>query len=85
MPERQQFPAASAPNMTSFGRYGGQNTHMMNIELARILQDEREREIELALRARRILRPTETREAMTPAPRTIRRTQRPASTGAAAR
>jgi hypothetical protein len=58
---------------------------MMNIELARILQDDREREIEQALRTRQILRPTETTEPAQRAPRTIRRTHRPASTGAVSR
>jgi hypothetical protein len=71
--------------MTGFGRYDCQTARMMNIELARIIQEDREREIEAALRARQILRPTETREPMTPAPRTIRRPQRPASTGAVSR
>jgi hypothetical protein len=71
--------------MTSFGRYDRQAVGMMNIELARILQDDREREIEASLRTRRILRPTETPEPNPPAPRTIHRTHRPMSTGAASR
>jgi hypothetical protein len=71
--------------MTGFGRFDGQTGAMMNIELARILHDEREREIEQALRARRLLRTTEATDTPGPAPRTIRRTQRPASTGAVSR
>lgn len=46
--------------MTGSGRYGGQTESMMNIELARILQNDREREIEQELRVRRLLRPAET-------------------------
>ena len=42
--------------------YGRQNEHMMNVELARILQTDREREIEQELRIRRLLRPAETTE-----------------------
>ena len=71
--------------MTGFGRYMRHTPLMMNIELARILQDEREREIEQALRTRRLLRPTDTREALPTAPPTIRRTQRSASTGVVSR
>jgi hypothetical protein len=56
---------------------------MWNIELARIIQEEREREIEADLRLRQLTRPTGT-SATTDAvmPRT-RRVQRPASNGAA--
>lgn len=71
--------------MTGFGRYDCQADAMMNIELARIIQDEREREIEASLRTRRILRPTESPEVIPPAPRTIHRTHRRVSTGAASR
>jgi hypothetical protein len=71
--------------MTGFGKFGRQTGGMMNIELARILHDEREREIEQALRARQLLRPTEATDTPRPAPRTIRRAQRPASTGAVSR
>jgi hypothetical protein len=71
--------------MTGFGRYARQTTGMMNIEMARILQEEREREIAATLRAREVLRTTTAEEPNTPAPRTIRRTQRPASTGAVSR
>ena len=42
--------------------YGRHHRHMMNIELARILQNDREREIEHELRVRRLLRSTETTE-----------------------
>jgi hypothetical protein len=58
---------------------------MMNIELARILQADREREIEAELRARRLVRST---DGTKPAPTTIRPGrgyQRPASSGAASR
>ncbi len=71
--------------MTGSGRYVRHTATMMNIELARILQDDREREIEAALRIRRFLKPTATLESNPPAPRTIRHTHRPASTGAASR
>jgi hypothetical protein len=71
--------------MTSFGIYVGDNLTMMNIELARILQSDREREIEADLRVRRLLREARPTEADCAEPRSIRSPQRPASTGAAAR
>lgn len=71
--------------MTSFGIYTSQNADMLNIELARILQADREREIEAGLRDRRMLRPTETTEAPRPSIRSIRPAQRPASTTAVSR
>jgi hypothetical protein len=58
---------------------------MMNIELARILQSEREREIEAELRNRRLLRPTEAAETSRVQSRSIGPFQRPASTGAMSR
>ena len=50
--------------MTSSGMSGCQTGHMMNIELARILQAEREREIEMELRTRRLLRSAKTTESI---------------------
>jgi len=64
--------------------YDGQNRRMMNIELARIIQADREREIQAELRARRLLRPVDTGDAALRVIR-IRPAQRPASTGAASR
>jgi len=58
---------------------------MLNIELARILQADREREIAAALRHRRLLRPVETTDAAPAVTRSMRPTQRPASTGALSR
>jgi hypothetical protein len=58
---------------------------MMNIELARILQAEREREIEMELRTRRLLRSAETAESIPATSRSIRQPQRAASTGATCR
>jgi hypothetical protein len=58
---------------------------MMNIELARILQNDREREIEQELRVRRLLRPAETTESSRDESRRTARTQRPASGAAVCR
>jgi hypothetical protein len=71
--------------MTSFGIYGRQNLVMFNIELARILQADREREIEAGLRHRRLLRSVDPTETTSADRRPIRPTQRPASTGALSR
>ena len=57
----------------------------MNIELARILQTDREREIEQELRIRRLLRPAETTESNRSASAPAARLQRPASGAAASR
>jgi hypothetical protein len=68
--------------------YDGQTSVMLNIEFARVIQTDREREIEAELRIRRLLRPTESAEPIEPAPaaqRTLRPSQRPASNGAVAR
>ena len=65
--------------------YGCQDEHMMNIELARILQNDREREIEQELRLRRLLRPTETTESSRDESRPTARIQRPASGAPACR
>jgi hypothetical protein len=70
--------------MTSSGMYDSKNGRMMNIELARILQAEREREIEMELRTRRLLRSAETTESIPDTSRSMRRPQR-ASTGATSR
>ena len=71
--------------MTGFGMYDRQNEPMMNFELARILQNEREREIEMELRTRRLLRSAETPESIPDTSRAIRRPQRAASTGPTSR
>lgn len=71
--------------MTGFGMYGRQTGPMMNIELARIIQSDREREIETELRTRRLLRSAETTESTPDTSRLIRRPQRAASTGATSR
>jgi hypothetical protein len=71
--------------MTGFGIYERQNAGMMNIELARIIQADRDREIEAELRQRRLLRPAESTEIARADRRPIRPTQRPASTAAFSR
>jgi hypothetical protein len=71
--------------MTGSGMYGRHHEHMMNIELARILQHDREREIEQELRLRRLLRPTETTESIREEARPVGRLQRPASGAPACR
>lgn len=73
--------------MTGSGMYGRQTDGMMNIELARILQEDREREIAADMRVRRLLRPTDANPTPTrrePCAET-RPLQRRPSTGAAAR
>ena len=71
--------------MTGSGRYDRQTAPMMNIELARILQNDREREIEQELRIRRLLRPAETTESNRDGSRILARLQRPASGAATSR
>ena len=71
--------------MTGFGMYGRQTDGMMNIELARILQEDREREIAAALRTRRLLQPAESSEGRRESSPPARSLQRPASTGAVSR
>jgi hypothetical protein len=65
--------------MTAFDMYARDTRRMMNIEFARIIQAEREREIEADLRRRRLLEGNvndgEPRKTVVPA----RRLQRPAS------
>ena len=57
----------------------------MNIELARILQNDREREIEQELRIRRLLRPAEHTDSSRDLSRPMNRIQRPASGAAVSR
>jgi hypothetical protein len=57
----------------------------MNIELARILQNDREREIERELRIRRLLRPNDSTESIPDDSRPPARVQRPASGAAVCR
>ena len=63
--------------MTGFGRYARDTVGMFNIELARIIQAEREQEIQAELRRRRLLEGSDPRVAQsdrsTPAPRLQRR------------
>ena len=65
--------------MTGFGRYARETVGMFNIELARVIQAEREQEIQAELRRRRLLAGNDAKpgreECSTPAPRI----QRPAS------
>jgi hypothetical protein len=72
-------------NMTCSGMYGGHTRHMLNIEIARIIQADREREIEAELRIRRLLRPSDTADTGRTVSRKSRVSQRPASSGAASR
>jgi hypothetical protein len=58
---------------------------MMNIELARILQNDREREIQQEVRVRRLLRPADTTESSRDGSRPVARVQRPASGAPASR
>src|SRR5690349_813708 len=64
-------------NMTGFGKYARDTVGMFNIELARIIQTEREQEIQAELRRRRLLGANKERavsdERSTPAPRLQRR------------
>ena len=68
--------------------YARQDRRMLNIELARILLADREREIEAALRARRLRRTDETAavdQVNARDSRDVRLAQRPASSGAVSR
>jgi hypothetical protein len=73
--------------MTASGIFNDENTVMLNIELARTIQADREREIEARLRDIRHLRPTEPTVVQQPARQSIRPNpdQRPASTAAFSR
>jgi hypothetical protein len=57
---------------------------MMNIELARIIQAEREREIDAELKVRRLLRPADVAEPVHRVVKAVRPAQ-PASSGATSR
>jgi hypothetical protein len=63
--------------MTGFGRYTRDTVDMFNIELARIIQAEREQEIQAELRRRRLLGGNDPKvghdDCSTPAPRLQRR------------
>ena len=63
--------------MTSFGMYARDTTNMFNIELARIIQVEREQEIQAELRRRRLLGANDIKaerdDCSTPSPRLQRR------------
>lgn len=63
--------------MTGFGRYARETVGMFNIELARIIQAEREQEIQAELRRRRLLAGNEKKTArndcIAPAPPLQRR------------
>jgi hypothetical protein len=71
--------------MTEVGIYERQNTVMLNFELARIIQADREREIEAGLRKSRLLRAADSTEDVRGDRRPILPTQRRASTGAVSR
>ena len=71
--------------MTSFGMYDCETRRMMNLELARIIQADREREIESELRTRRLLRKDDIGDGRQPAKPDRRPVHRPASTGASSR
>ena len=58
---------------------------MWNIELARIIQEDREREIEAGMRLRQLTRPNGSGEKAQAIVARTRRGQRPASSGAASR
>lgn len=72
-------------NMTGFGMYDRQTDGMLNIELARIIQEDRERQIAADLRTRRLLQPSEPTVARRDPCLEARPLPRRASTGAAAR
>jgi hypothetical protein len=78
-------PAVTSPNKTGFDMYGLQTDGMMNIELARILQEDREREIAADIRARRLVEPTGSTATRRDPCAEVRPLQRRPSTGATAR
>ena len=72
--------------MTCSGMYDGHTQHMLNIELARIIQADREREIETeSLRTRRLLPPSDAPDTSRVVSRNGRITQRPAPPRASSR
>ena len=70
-------PVKTTANMTGFGRYARETIDMFNIELARIIQAEREQEIQAGLRRRRLLEGSDPKnphdDRSIPAPRLQRR------------
>ena len=68
---------SAAENMTAFGMFPRDTSDMFNIELARIIQTEREQEIQAELRRRRLLRGNDAKargdDGAAPAPRLQRR------------
>ena len=75
----------NAGNMTGSGMYDRQTEPMMNIELARILQHDRERDIEAHLRIRRLLRPADATDSGRDVSKAVGRPQRPATGSAVCR
>jgi hypothetical protein len=71
--------------MTAFGMYDRQTDGMWNIELGRIIQEDREREIQAEIRLRGLIHRTEPRDAERVLASRSRKVQRPASTGAPSR
>jgi hypothetical protein len=71
--------------MTGFGMYDVHTGRMWNIELARIIQEEREREIVASVRRRQLARPDHLAETPNVPVARTRRVQRPASTSAVSR
>ncbi len=71
--------------MTCSGMYDGHTQLMLNIEFARLLQADREREIETELRTRRLLRPSDAVEPRRDVSRDARTIQRRVSSGASSR
>jgi hypothetical protein len=65
--------------MTGFGRYARDTVGMFNIELARIMQAEREQEIQAELRRRRLLGKNGPKATQSEGPTPAPRLQRPAS------
>jgi hypothetical protein len=76
---------ATTRYMTDFGMYGRHTDRMWNIELGRIIQEDREREIAAGMRLRQLTRPAESDQKSDAPIARPRGAQRPASTGAASR
>ena len=68
--------------MTDFGMYERQTDGMWNIELGRIIQEDREREIQADIRLRRLIHRNEPGDVERVLASRSRKVQRPASTGA---
>lgn len=71
--------------MTDFGMYERQTDGMWNIELGRIIQEDREREIQADIRLRRLIHRNEPGDVERVLASRSRKVQRPASTGAPSR